>query len=234
MLYPNLVVHKFSNWSDIEMNPTTTTFHLIEDKHILITNIKFSIKLKQELCLQKIHERCSSLINNHCRILGSKLVIRIPNQSKRIIIFPKKRGSPFQHINFTGINKFSEVESALNHTAFYLNCKVTDLLDLTIDNIWAKSDCLVENMKTQNVASLNLRSLLSVLKQTLEGEDVDLRFRPESFSAVVFRGFDATTLIYSTGSVVIVGARYYSCLEKIIEILSRISICQVSNFVLTQ
>ena len=89
-------------------------------------------------------------------------------------------------------------------------------------------------MKLEKVTSLNLRSLLSVLKETLEGADVHLRFCPESFSAIVFRGFNATTLVYSTGAVVIVGARDYSSLEKIIEILSNISLCQVSNFVLTQ
>ena len=205
----------------------------MKTSNFLITNIKFSIKTRKEMSLESIHKHCTALISNHCRLVGSKIVIRIPNQSKRIIVFPKKRGSPYQHINFTGINKFEEVEQALHCAAFYLNLEVNDLILLTVDNIWAKSDCLIQLMKMCGVVSLNLKLLLSVLKATLTSENVSIKFRPESFSAIVLRGFKATTLIYSTGAVVIVGAKEYSCLEKIIQYLSNISICQVSNAVFT-
>ena len=198
---------------------------------ISITNIKFSVKVKNKMCLKKLHAHCTGLINSPCRLLGSKLVIRIPNQSKRIIVFPKKKGSIYQHINFTGINNFSEIDSVLSYATVYLDCALNDFENLTIDNIWAKSFSLLENMRVEKVTSLNLRSFQSVLKETLFGTDVQIRFRPESFSAIVFRGFNCTTLIYSTGSVIIVGARDYSCLVKVTELLSRISLCQ--NFVLT-
>ena len=199
---------------------------------IKITNIKFSVKIFGEWSLQRIQEHCARSFHKHSRLVGSKLIIRIPNQSKRIIVFPKKRGR-LQHINFTGINQFEEIQKILELATSYLNCEITDFINLTIDNIWAKTDGLMKNMMEDNIKSLNLKSFLTVLKRALDGADVRITFRPESFSAIVLRGFNCTTLIYSTGSVIIVGARDYSCILKITELLSTISLCQASNFVLT-
>ena len=87
-------------------------------------------------------------------------------------------------------------------------------------------------MKKETVTSLNLRLLLPLIKNTLTCEHVYLRFNPEVFSAIIFRALGATTLIYSTGAVVIIGAKEYSCLEKIIDVLGKISTCQASNLAL--
>ena len=207
-------------------------FPIVLKKGLQITNIKFSVKIDKEWKLKELHEHCSALINNHCRLMGSKIVIRVPNQAKRIIVFPKKKGFK-QHVNFTGISGFDEIENALNYACEYLNCEKENFLELKVENLWSKSLCLIENMRRENVTSLNLRSLVSVLNQTFKGADVHIRFRPEIFSAIVLRAFNATTLIYSTGSVIIVGAKNYSSLEKITELLSTISPCLVSNLVLT-
>lgn len=199
-----------------------------------ITNIKFSVKIIKGWCLHKLYDRCSELIHNHCRLFGSKLVIKVPNQSKRIIVFQKKKGSLYQHINCTGVNTFDEIERTLRYASEYLNCAQSDFIHFTIDNIWGKSLRLIEKMKIENVSSLNLRLLLSVLKETSREADITLRFRPEIFSAIVLRAFSATTLIYSTGACIIVGARNHTSLQKISELLSTISPCLVSNLVLTK
>ena len=104
-----------------------------------ITNVKFSIKIQNWWNLLELYNHCYSLIGNCAILLDSKLILKIPNQSKRLIIFPKKRGSSFQHINITGVSSFDQVEETLEYVKIYLNLEDLTPSDIIIDNIWAKS-----------------------------------------------------------------------------------------------
>ena len=138
-------------------NTMNKDFPVVENKYISITNIKFSLKITNSWCLEKLFDYCFSFIQNHVRLLGSKLVIRIPNQSMRIIVFPKRKGCEFQHVNITGVKTFNEIENSLKYVQLFLNRKKEELQNLIIDNIWAKSDILLHDMKKETVTSLNLR-----------------------------------------------------------------------------
>lgn len=204
--------------------------HHLFHQDILVTNVKISVKLKQSWDLKDLYEHCFSKICNHVKLLGSKLVVKVPNQAKRIIIFPKKAGTPFQHINVTGISTLDQIDKALEIAAFYLDRKKNDFLHFKIDNIWAKSDIIKKHMEQIGINSLNLKKLIAVIRETSSKAEVALRFCPEIFSPIIFRGYNATTLIYSTGAVVIIGAKEYKTLLTIIKILEEIDIsssCQI-------
>ena len=208
---------------------------------ITITNIKLSIKLYQNWWdLTELHKHCSSLIGKNAILLGSKLVLKVPNQSKRLIVFPRKKGSSFQHVNLTGISGFDEIEASLMYARQYLNLEKLDPCNAHIDNIWSTSSVLLNSLKRRGITELNLKSFLQVIKEVCGAADISIRFNPEVrsvfgyiifiliylflsmiqvFSAIVFRGFGCTTLVYSSGSTVMIGAKETASLEKVVDIL---------------
>ena len=147
---------------------------------ITITNIKLSIKLYQNWWdLAELHKHCSSLIGKNAILLGSKLVLKVPNQSKRLIVFPRKKGSSFQHVNLTGISGFDQIEASVMYAQQYLNLEKLDACDATIDNIWASTSILLKSMEKNGIPALNLKSFVPIIKEVCGTADISIRFNPE-------------------------------------------------------
>ena len=155
---------------------------------ITITNIKLSIKLYQNWWdLAELHKHCSSLIGKNAILLGSKLVLKVPNQSKRLIVFPRKKGSSFQHVNLTGISGFDQIEASVMYAQKYLNLEKLDTCNIHIDNIWASTSVLLKSMEKNGIPALNLKSFVPIIKEVCGTADISIRFNPEVQS--VFRYF---------------------------------------------
>ena len=147
---------------------------------ITITNIKLSIKLYQNWWdLAELHKHCSSLIGKNAILLGSKLVLKVPNQSKRLIVFPRKKGSSFQHVNLTGISGFDQIEASVMYAQQYLNLEKLDECDTHIDNIWASTSVLLKSMEKNGIPALNLKSFVPIIKEVCGTADISIRFNPE-------------------------------------------------------
>ena len=184
-----------------------------------ICNLKCSVKVQLSTSFEALQIK-SHIKSWECKSYNSYIVIK-PGQSLRFIVFKSKCHSLNTHINLTGVRTFLLLEPALELLCGFLEIS-QEVLKVSVDNISGKSNKLVSLLNEYlPMKNINLYSLLREVKNLNAEENIDLRFQPDSFSALIVRNHCTTLLVYPTAKLVVIASKDTSKIRDLIEKLRK-------------
>ena len=161
---------------------------LARDKGICVHHVKLSIKVPP-VGLKRVVRRCA---RHEIPITYHTNFIIFKDSGFTFSVFKPKRGTfAEQHVNVCGVTQFSQVPRVTKILAKYIKCDVRMLYPI-VDNI---------------SATFNLRQRVNLLEFMRSNGDVQFRFHVERFAGLHYRHYNATGVLFSSGQLVIIGAK---------------------------
>lgn len=193
----------------------------IKVPELMVTNIKISVKLPIQVCLEFVEERCQQLSKSRIIFCSRKkkniLTIRYNNFT--YILFKRSSKNPTvpQHCNITKLKTEEDILQAIE-LLFFIVDKSPTLLDYTIDNY---SCCG------------NIFGAVDIEKFYVQEQNIACSYNEENFPAITVycpqdlissQSLNQCSHIYRSGRLVIVGGKSLNDVKSffsyIIEILS--------------
>jgi hypothetical protein len=171
-----------------------------------IKNIKSSLTVlctedwKQKLMVNAKNEKCSTSEKGNILILKTNFSLCVFEKKKRSV------NKKFLHLNLTGIKSFKELADVIETLEKSFLYNIGEIISVQIDNICAcfKFNTLVD---------------LRVLKEKFP----HIKYNKEKFPGAFFKAGEATSIIFNSGKVNILGCKnsksVYKAWEKTKEIL---------------
>ena len=165
---------------------------------LCVRNLKLSAKIPTQ-SLQWIIAQCKSRSIRY-KTFHNFVLLYVSDSSLRLTFFKKGEKAAKQHLNITGVSGFESLPKVLIFTANFLECQVSDI-SYCIDNITACTNVFPPNREDYELLSLpKVSTLVSSL-------GLETRLNSELFAGLIIKNPHCTAILYSTGGLVIVGAK---------------------------
>ncbi len=170
-----------------------------------------------------IVQRCADL-DVHCRTFPNFVQLYFQPTSLRVSFFRRcrhqqqKHGSgndeSKMHANVTGCANIEKFQATVGILADFLKCHAEGI-EWRVENITATT-----NIKHLLRSQLALLDCIPYIKST--DEILDWRLNQETFSGLCIYATDCTGIVYSTGNIVLVGAKNWAACSRLASLLENI------------
>ena len=131
-------------------NAQNTLINFLNPK-ITLHNIKCSAKVKTNLKLHDIIDRCLMFSNLRCILHTNFVVIKKTNSSVRIVFFKERYDRKSHcHANLTGLRNFPQVQNCISLLAAIIGCDRNSDIIYKIENLSGTSD-IIETFLSQHI-----------------------------------------------------------------------------------